>query len=301
LTSEWVDTLRILNFDRDSYNCILSALYKSLSEHKPVSAMNVIKECTKCPPHRIVAFFVKLNEMGILIEIKERDQSPNTLAECKYIVNQNELSSFSLKMGIALEVSELLGSQNASYHVMATIPPGTSITKSYVNLKKRILPIYETIVDLIIRAESEIIIVSPFFDEKGLEKISRPLLDKLLMKVRVEIVTRSYKNNASNFKFLQQLINQAYAKKTIEYLSIFEYQNMNTDEYASDTFHAKTMIIDEGKKAYLGSANFTGWGLDEQFELGVLLEGGSAKILHEMIRYMKEAGLIKKTMITHNT
>jgi phosphatidylserine/phosphatidylglycerophosphate/cardiolipin synthase-like enzyme len=61
------------------------------------------------------------------------------------------------------------------------------------------------------------------------------------------------------------------------------YQPSVEDPFRSQTFHFKAAIVDNGAKAYLGSANMTVSGLRSRMELGVILEGRSAKNLSKVL------------------
>lgn len=57
------------------------------------------------------------------------------------------------------------------------------------------------------------------------------------------------------------------------------------------TFHFKVAIADEGKTAYLGSANLNTAGLRSRMELGVILSGEASRKLYRVI--MTALGLAK--------
>ena len=54
--------------------------------------------------------------------------------------------------------------------------------------------------------------------------------------------------------------------------------------------HAKFCVAD-GQNAYVGSANLTGPGLSEHFEMGLLVHGSVAKQIEEIWQYSVETGL----------
>ncbi|PUA34701.1 hypothetical protein C8Z91_33005 [Paenibacillus elgii] len=289
---ELMEILRILDFDQELFEEINFELYRFFYDSKPISAIYVIdkiKKMREITAAKIVAYFVKLSDLNLLSSF---EKSPSDLASKLYKINGG-LDSFTLQMKVAFEVAIYYNKNILSQRLLATIPAPKRITSSYLSLKNEVLPLYETMINLIDGARLEIIILSPFFDKKGFRKINEPLLKKMLLGVKVKIITRllKKKENQEHFRLLSEL---ASLQNTRHLLTIYEYNNDNTKEYESPTFHAKAMIIDQGQLAYLGSANFTGWGLDEQFELGVLLENQNSQELHKLICYLAEVGFIKK-------
>jgi phosphatidylserine/phosphatidylglycerophosphate/cardiolipin synthase-like enzyme len=56
--------------------------------------------------------------------------------------------------------------------------------------------------------------------------------------------------------------------------------------------HAKMMIAD-GERGYLGSANLSGRAFDENLEVGLALTPSQAKALDEMISFFESSGFLK--------
>ena len=55
-----------------------------------------------------------------------------------------------------------------------------------------------------------------------------------------------------------------------------------------ESFHAKVVLADD-RRAYVGSANLTGWSYDYSMELGVVLEGQAAAEIAEVVEAVLEA------------
>ncbi len=123
------------------------------------------------------------------------------------------------------------------------------------------------------------------------------LENKIRQGVTIKIITRFLEREGKNKRILKDLIN--YAKKLgvmNEVFSIYQYQYKG-EYFNSSTFHAKSIVIDNGKKAYVGSANLTGWGLDEQLELGVLIEDKNARTIYEILKYLEEVNILDKIVV----
>jgi len=76
------------------------------------------------------------------------------------------------------------------------------------------------------------------------------------------------------------------AKRFTSYQGIRFYgwfKPLNEDPSKIQTFHFKAAIIDDGEKAYLGSANMTSGGLRSRMELGVVLRGEAALTLARIV------------------
>ncbi len=65
------------------------------------------------------------------------------------------------------------------------------------------------------------------------------------------------------------LINENILKELIKFKS--EYENLNLYKIIEEKIHAKIVIAD-GKKLLIGSANLTYHGLNKNYELGILIE-----------------------------
>lgn len=61
------------------------------------------------------------------------------------------------------------------------------------------------------------------------------------------------------------------------------FKPLDEDHSKIQTFHFKAAIIDDGEKAYLGSANMTSGGLRSRMELGVVLRGEAALTLVHLL------------------
>ena len=128
------------------------------------------------------------------------------------------------------------------------------------------------LLDLIQQAESDLVILNPFFSEQGYNQIGAPICDAMARGVGVTIITKSltYGGSTQNERVVRQLFQD---DDTIpENLTLYEYVlDENPDEEHPPTIHAKLTIAD-GERAYLGTANMTHRGLVENLELGVIFE-----------------------------
>lgn len=133
---------------------------------------------------------------------------------------------------------------------------------------------------LIISAETSITICAPYLSVSGLQLLTRPLIacgDKL---VRVRMVTQcSGENGIANRRALKALFSDLEGSPLFHRLRI-----LSTEE--QDLVHAKLVIAD-GKKGYLGSANLSVRGLERNLEFGVALSVGQARALDQMVDHLE--------------
>jgi putative cardiolipin synthase len=144
------------------------------------------------------------------------------------------------------------------------------------------------LVRMIKRADRKIIILTPFFEGDGLDRLEEPLLEAVGNGVEVTIVTRYLQDTTSyNHEVLTNFWATANeAGVDTELLSLVDYtvwseetppekrgQDGTTPLY---TLHAKMVIVD-GEEAYVGSANVTDYGFARFLELGVALTGPAVR------------------------
>lgn len=159
--------------------------------------------------------------------------------------------------------------------LLATVPQYLSESMDMDQFEE----IFSMIHKLITDSREEIIIVSPFFEEGGVNMLATTLQYATRRGVKVKIITRRTSDNTTIIKKLISSIDGS----SRENLFIYEYKDKQERE--SFTFHAKVLVADKSK-AYLGSANFTQYGFERNIELGVLLKGKQVKPLYSLLNVM---------------
>lgn len=163
-------------------------------------------------------------------------------------------------------------------HVVANTPlddddVGDSIGSLVVNL-----------LDLIQQAESELVILNPFFTEEGYDQIGAPIGNATARGVDVTIITKSltYGGSTQNERVVRQLFQEDDTVRSN--LTLYEYVlDDDPDEEYPPTIHAKLTIAD-GERAYLGTANMTHRGLVENLEVGVIFQDDTVGDLTELVQ-----------------
>lgn len=128
------------------------------------------------------------------------------------------------------------------------------------------------LLDLIQQADSELVILNPFFTERGYDQVGAPICDATARGVDVTIITKSltYGGSTQNERVVRKLFQDDDTVPSN--LTLYEYVlDENPDEEHPPTIHAKLTIADE-ERAYLGTANMTHRGLVENLELGVIFK-----------------------------
>ncbi|WP_410767509.1 phospholipase D-like domain-containing protein [Haloferax sp. DFSO60] len=153
---------------------------------------------------------------------------------------------------------------------------------------------------LIKQAEDRIVLLSPFLEADGIERLHLPLKNALKRGVQVTIVTRYLADEESyNYSVLANLCEtleeDANPNEKIQFVDYTVWDgDVPADEQVQDgrapsfTFHAKVLLSDDSR-VYVGSANLTDYGFDRYLELGVILEGPTVSSFTDLIGYLLDS------------
>lgn len=133
------------------------------------------------------------------------------------------------------------------------------------------------------QSHDDIVLLSPFFEGNGLDRLADVLLDALDRGVEVTIVTRYLQDTSShNYRVIRDFTDRARSRGVASALETVDYTVWGDGVPASErnqdgsnpafTLHAKVMSFDS-RSVYVGSANVTEYGFGRYLELGVLLHG----------------------------
>jgi phosphatidylserine/phosphatidylglycerophosphate/cardiolipin synthase-like enzyme len=130
------------------------------------------------------------------------------------------------------------------------------------------------IVDMIAAARFNLFLAGPFWDAPTLEEIGLAIRARLTEGARVRLLGRfGHTLDAVTRNALAALVSHGYC-------SVLDwYEPSAMDPLGSRTFHLKAVIVDEGARAYLGTANLTKSCLRSRLEVGILLQGTDASDL----------------------
>ena len=135
--------------------------------------------------------------------------------------------------------------------------------------------LFEAVHKLIMNAEQSVDIINPYWSADIVSQLFRGF-DRKQIKFRLLtlISGKGGKKNLSALLQLQEIINKAGS--SIEYYSPTDEQSKKTDAIAP--IHAKLVVAD-GCRAYLGSANLSKGGLYNGLEIGIIHQGPTVKEL----------------------
>ena len=149
------------------------------------------------------------------------------------------------------------------------------------------------------RSDTEIILLSPFFEGEGFSRLADVLLDALERGVTVTIVTRYLSDpDSHNHSVISRFLDRVRERGVESDLTTVDYtvwdEGVPAGERRQDgvnpafTLHAKVMLFD-ARAVYVGSANVTDYGFDRYLELGVLLEGAQVSPYRELCKILLES------------
>jgi phosphatidylserine/phosphatidylglycerophosphate/cardiolipin synthase-like enzyme len=145
------------------------------------------------------------------------------------------------------------------------------------------------LLELIQQASSELVILNPFFSERGDDRIGRLIGGATARGVDVTIMTKSlsYGGTTQNERVMDELLGDEDTDPGN--LQLYEYVlDDDPSKKHPPTIHAKLTIAD-GERAYLGTANMTHRGLVENLELGVILQDDSVDELLLLVRELSSS------------
>jgi len=141
--------------------------------------------------------------------------------------------------------------------------------------------------ELISSASSEILICSPFAEFGGLSRFVEPLSERLLAGARLSLLSRQIAvgDPDSRYRqirrFLDALITMDAPPTSVD---VRNYHFSDLQRVESST-HAKFVVVD-GRRAYIGSADFRSHSFDRNFEVGILANGVAAAELRRVFMAM---------------
>jgi phosphatidylserine/phosphatidylglycerophosphate/cardiolipin synthase-like enzyme len=205
-----------------------------------------------------------LTELGVLAS------TPGGLVLKHSVLNQTSLYRAGVRAGLAIRRTD-----TSRVALCATVPPGLA-TRVETALRQYTEDLRGAIVDLVAGAREDIVMASPFWDRPTLDEIRPLLLRRLEAGVSVRLLGRFGAQIPTDVRdALIRLTNYS----GFQLVSWYEQGNWN----GTRTFHFKAAIVDGGRRAYLGTANFTASGLRSRLEIGVLLEGEMSRRLADII------------------
>jgi phosphatidylserine/phosphatidylglycerophosphate/cardiolipin synthase-like enzyme len=146
--------------------------------------------------------------------------------------------------------------------------------------------IHRLLVELIASARSTVTLVTPFFSEAALREILTPL-EITGRESRISL-TLYLSVCASELRRIQSL--HAVLQNYLPAERIRFFTNVRPDQEMAQLPHAKLLLCD-GARGYLGSANISLHGLHEQFEVGLRLHPRTVRAIENTLAALVVRGV----------
>lgn len=140
----------------------------------------------------------------------------------------------------------------------------------------------DSLLELASQAERRLVIISPFLDREGIEWIGQLFEATAKRSIERTMIVRG--RDQTETEVLREHRSQFAAWG----VNILTYAISHDPAFRSpviETFHAKILLAD-GDKAYIGSANMTRWSRDISMECGVILRGPLVKPVATLVEAM---------------
>jgi hypothetical protein len=188
-----------------------------------------------------------------------------------------------------LETVRVLGTSALSdnyVRLCVAVPPGldSALSRSFFHEAD---DLRAAILEIIASAKRQLILASPFWDQETTQELAELVDRRLSAGVEVTILGRfAEPSESSTTPSLRRLAGHNHCQ-------VVSWFHAGSAQSTVQTFHFKVAIADEGRTAYLGTANFTTSGLRSRMELGVILSGKPSKqlyrIMEEVLRFARPA------------
>ena len=151
------------------------------------------------------------------------------------------------------------------------------------SLRSKFRDLDELIRDLVASATSRLIIVSPYLSPAGMSALKSGIAISATKGAWIRIVTTGLERpeglNRQAINVLMQGIEGDAIKKRTRLLTGSEQETLSF-------LHAKVIVAD-GARGYLGSANLSRGGLENNFEVGTALTNQQAQALDELVAFFE--------------
>jgi len=154
-------------------------------------------------------------------------------------------------------------------------------------LHKRLRDLDHFLRELIVSARSSILIVTPYLSPVGVVSLRSALAVSAQNGAWIKLVTSDVQNReGQNKRAIQELVDGEEGKLIIQRIRILS--DTRTEPIF---FHSKVVVVD-GERGYLGSANLSWSGLSNNFEIGTALAPSQAETLDNLFSSFEADGLL---------
>jgi len=242
-------------------------LFRSL-EQKVVTGAQLIKQLERCDlswEEAEAVVYVLMDEGHFEVE------KAGKRIESYIFVVQSTIRPYLLAQKAGVKVVEGAATPSAAedHELLVTYPND----KKFVRIDDLRL-LFPNLKRLIRSAEKELLIINPFFDAAGIERIIDDLLAAASSGVKTKIVVREYGQHETLTECVDTIIDNFVSNGSARLLQVRDYyKKLDHQIYA---IHSKIIVADSAK-CYVGSANLTMSSFYSNLELGVLLKGRTVR------------------------
>lgn len=187
-----------------------------------------------------------------------------------------ETAGFRSGVWETLRIADREQAERSEVRLCIAVPPGLDAILDD-RMRREAAELRAAVLGVIASAKHDLILASPFWDEETADEIADLLTKRLDAGVQVRILGRFTEPSVSpTSAILRRLAGH-------ERCSVLAWFSATPGDGGVQTFHFKAALADEGRVAYLGSANFTTYGLRSRMELGVIVSGEAARQLYRII------------------
>ncbi len=166
---------------------------------------------------------------------------------------------------------------SAPVRLCAAVPVGLD-PRTEGEIRSVAVDLRAAILDVIASAHRRVVLVSPFWDDDTASELAELLGRRLEAGVSADVLGRFDGRDGGGGELLAARLARNSACRFFSW-----YETSALDRFVAQTFHFKSVVADDGEKAYLGTANLTTSGLRSRMELGVVLTGEPAARLSGIV------------------
>lgn len=174
--------------------------------------------------------------------------------------------------------------KEAAPRIVSTFPEDPQLKRpAGVNL------LYPALKRIIRQSSKVILIVNPYFDQKGMGELIPDLAAAAKRGCSIRIISREYGNVENTFvtNAINLLLREFKESRLLGKISVRDYYKKLKEHGDTVAIHSKLIICDE--EAYIGSANLTSTGFYTNFEVGVTLSGEAVRTLQNLFESLWNA------------
>lgn len=170
--------------------------------------------------------------------------------------------------------------ETGEFEIVCTLPDSDPVFRGQSPAEYDMRQISSALLDVCRTAQDTLLIVSPYLESQGVEWLQPGIEGAIRRGVDVTVISRELRKGEPNMTALTDLFEiTGEANGT---LRVFDYYEPDPNSQKPlYTLHSKVLIADE-RTAYIGSANFTNYGLSQNLEVGVILSGDDVRDLQSV-------------------